>query len=108
VTINPATPLVALEELFEEVDLILLMSVNPGFGNQKFIPGAIKRIKRLAEIKRTHDYQFEIEVDGGINAQTIASVCEAGADVLVAGSAIFKSPAGIPAAMQALRTASGK
>ena len=107
-TINPATPLTALEELFHEVDLILLMSVNPGFGNQKFIPNALKRIERLAKIKRTHGYQFEIEVDGGINTKTIASVCRAGADVLVAGSAIFNSPAGIPAAMEALKTAAGK
>jgi len=107
-TINPATPLTALEELFHEVDLILLMSVNPGFGNQKFIPNALKRIERLAKIKRTHGYQFEIEADGGINTKTIASACRAGADVLVAVSAIFNSPAGIPAAMEALKTAAGK
>ncbi|MCK5740182.1 ribulose-phosphate 3-epimerase, partial [bacterium] len=108
VTINPATPLVVLEELFQEVDLILVMSVNPGFGNQKFIPGALKRIERLAEIKRKNGYHFEIEVDGGINTKTIASVCQAGADVLVAGSAIFNSPEGIPTAMKTLKTAAGK
>jgi ribulose-phosphate 3-epimerase len=105
VTINPATPLNTLEEILEYVDLVLLMTVNPGFGNQQFIPSMLSKIQRLTALRRERALHFEIEVDGGINAGTIQSVRQAGADVLVAGAAIFSAPEGIAAAMQKLSTA---
>lgn len=102
VTINPATPLNRLEEILEYVDLVLLMTVNPGFGNQEFIPTMIKKIERLADIKRNNRLNFEIEVDGGVNEKTIQSIMKAGAEVLVAGAAVFSAPEGIRAAMDKL------
>jgi len=105
VTINPATPLSSLEEILEYVDLVLLMTVNPGFGNQQFIPSMLSKIERLAAWRRERGWHFEIEVDGGINAKTIYSIRQAGADVLVAGAAVFSAPEGIAAAMQKLSVA---
>lgn len=102
VTINPATPLNRLEEILEYVDLVLLMTVNPGFGNQELIPTMIKKIERLAEVKRKNRLNFEIEVDGGVNEKTIQSIIKAGAEVLVAGAAVFSAPEGIQAAMDKL------
>jgi ribulose-phosphate 3-epimerase len=102
VTINPATPLNRLEEILEYVDLVLLMTVNPGFGNQEFIPTMGKKIERLAAIKVKNRLNFEIEVDGGVNEKTIQSIINAGAEVLVAGAAIFSAPDGIQAAMDKL------
>ncbi len=102
VTINPATPLNRLEEILEYVDLVLLMTVNPGFGNQEFIPTMIKKIQHLAEIKKKNRLNFEIEVDGGVNEKTIQSIIKAGAEVLVAGAAVFSAPEGIQAAMNKL------
>jgi ribulose-phosphate 3-epimerase len=90
VALNPATPLSVLDHILEDVDLVLLMTVNPGFGGQSFIPNALPKIralrKRLQEIGRNG---VHIEVDGGINAETAPLVREAGADVLVAGNAVF-------------------
>lgn len=91
VTINPATPLSVLEYVLAEVDLVLIMSVNPGFGGQAFIPAMLDKIRQLDHIRQECQYGFEIEVDGGINDQTIQAVVDAGADVIVAGSAIFNS-----------------
>lgn len=105
VTINPATPLNTLEEILEYVDLVLLMTVNPGFGNQKFIPSMISKIQRLAEMRRKMGLNFEIEVDGGINVSTIKSVREAGADVFVAGAAVFGASEGVASTMQKLSSA---
>ena len=87
VALNPATPLSCLEYLLDEVDLILLMSVNPGFGGQKFIPSTLAKLRQLKEMVGTR--QIEIEVDGGINSDTAPLVLEAGATVLVAGTAVF-------------------
>jgi ribulose-phosphate 3-epimerase len=91
VVLNPSTPLSTLEYTLEEVDMVLLMSVNPGFGGQKFIPGVIPKIKKLRKIINEAHLSVELEVDGGINLENISLVSQAGADVVVAGSAVFKS-----------------
>jgi ribulose-phosphate 3-epimerase len=91
VALNPSTPLSAIEWILEEVDMVLIMSVNPGFGGQKFIPQALEKIKELKSKIRAENYDLLIEVDGGINEETIRAVAKAGADVFVAGSAIFGS-----------------
>jgi len=91
VALNPATPLSAIESILEDVDLILIMSVNPGFGGQKFIPQALQKVRDLKPMIRAKNPNVVIEVDGGINQETIRPVAEAGADVFVAGSAIFGS-----------------
>ena len=91
VVLNPATPLSTLEEILPEVDMALLMSVNPGFGGQKFISSSVDKIRRLKKIILKRSLQVLIEIDGGINAKTASEVINAGADVLVAGSAVFGS-----------------
>lgn len=91
VSLNPATPLSSIEWIMEDVDLVLIMSVNPGFGGQVFIPQALQKIRDLKPMIRAKNPNVLIEVDGGINQETIRSVAEAGADVFVAGSAIFGS-----------------
>lgn len=88
VSLNPATPESVLEYVLDKVDLILVMSVNPGFGGQSFIPSQLDKIRRVR--KMIGDRPIELEVDGGVNAGTIGDVVAAGADVLVAGSAVFK------------------
>lgn len=102
VTLNPATPLSHLEPILAQVDLVLVMSVEPGFGGQKFIPAALDRIAQLAEWRRQRGYSYLIQVDGGIDQQLAGSVIQAGVDVLVAGYAVFKQP-DIAAAIQRLR-----
>ena len=87
VSLNPGTPESAVEHVLDKVDLILVMSVNPGFGGQSFIPSQLKKIERLREM--IGDRPIELEVDGGINAETAADVIAAGAKVLVAGNAVF-------------------
>ncbi len=91
VTLNPSSPVSLLEDILPDVDMVLLMSVNPGFGGQKFIPGTIDKIKRLRKMIDDRGLDTHIEIDGGINAQTGAQCVEAGADVLVAGSYVFAS-----------------
>lgn len=85
VSINPATPIESIQYVLDDVDMVLVMSVNPGFGGQKFIPGALEKIRKLREMKP----DLDIEVDGGINDETARQCVEAGANVLVAGSYIF-------------------
>ena len=92
VVINPATPVNAVEEVLADVEMVLVMSVNPGFGGQSFIPGAVGKIRRIREMSDARGLSVQIEVDGGINAHTARQVVEAGADVLVAGSAVFGAP----------------
>lgn len=92
VAVNPATPLSHLEFVLPEIDLALVMSVNPGFGGQEFITMAVEKIRRLRLMVSQQAPQVQIQVDGGINAQTGRMCVEAGADILVAGSYIFKSP----------------
>ena len=91
VALNPATPLSACEWVIEDCDMILLMSVNPGFGGQKFIPCLPEKIRKLREMIRARNPECLIEIDGGVNPETAALCREAGADVLVAGSAVFKA-----------------
>ena len=91
VALNPATPVSALEVILEDVDMVLVMSVNPGFGGQAFIPQALQKIKDLKPMIASKNPNVLVEVDGGINHKTIQSVAKAGADVFVAGSAIFGS-----------------
>jgi ribulose-phosphate 3-epimerase len=92
VSINPATPLSLIENALGLVDMLLIMSVNPGFGGQKFIPYTLHKIRQARRIIEEQKYQCVIEVDGGINTTTMGDVIKAGAEVLVAGSAIFHSP----------------
>ncbi len=89
VVLNPASSLALCEEVLEDCDLILLMSVNPGFGGQKFIPQVLRKIEALNALKKDRDLTFEIEVDGGVNDKTAPLCRQAGATVLVAGSAVF-------------------
>ena len=89
VPINPATPVSTLQCMLPVVDLVLIMSVNPGFGGQKFIPGALEKVRELAEIKRSENLDFVIEIDGGITLDNIKEVMEAGVEMAVAGSAVF-------------------
>jgi len=89
VAVNPATPLSSLQYILEELDLVLLMTVNPGFGGQRFIPAVVPKIRELAREKERRGLTFKIQVDGGINRETAPIVVDAGADVLVAGSALF-------------------
>ena len=90
VVINPATPIHVLEEVLPLVHHVLVMSVNPGFGGQTFIQSSLKKIESLATIKESHRLPFRIEVDGGVHHDTVASVVAAGAEILVAGSAVFE------------------
>ena len=89
VAINPATPVSTLSCILEDVDLVLVMSVNPGFGGQKFIPAALDKVRELAELKRERNLSFAIEIDGGITLDNAKAVMEAGVEIAVAGSAVF-------------------
>jgi ribulose-phosphate 3-epimerase len=89
VVINPATPVDALAEVLEVVDYVLVMSVNPGFGAQKFIPSTLHKMRALAEIRSHRNLTYRIEVDGGVGHDTVADVVHAGAEILVAGNAVF-------------------
>jgi len=89
IAICPATPVEFLKEILPFVDLVLVMTVNPGFGGQELIPSCIKKIKTLKELREKYKYSYKISVDGGINSRTISSVVEAGSDVIVSGSAFF-------------------
>ncbi|SFA74806.1 MULTISPECIES: ribulose-phosphate 3-epimerase [unclassified Bacillus (in: firmicutes)] len=89
VVLNPATPVDSIQHIISDVDLVLLMSVNPGFGGQKFIPEVLKKIRAVKEMIDERNLDVEIEIDGGVNAETARLCVEAGATVLVAGSAIY-------------------
>jgi len=91
VSLNPSTPPEAIEYVLDDVDLVLVMSVNPGFGGQRFIPSSVKKVRRVRELLAGRD--VHVQVDGGVNPETAAAVFEAGADVLVAGSAVFRGGA---------------
>lgn len=92
VTLNPHTPVCLLEDIIQEVDMVLLMSVNPGYGGQKFIEHSVAKTKQLREIIDRKGLDTLIEIDGGVNLETGKRLIEAGADVLVAGSFVFKAP----------------
>ena len=89
VALNPSTPIVMLDEILPFIDMVLVMSVNPGFAGQAFIPYTAQKIARLCHIKKDNKLDFSIQVDGGVNTETLPTVLEAGADNIVAGSAIF-------------------
>ncbi len=105
VSLNPATPLSAVDEFIHHVDLVLIMSVNPGFGGQSFIPETLPRIANMRKIIDSRKPGVELEVDGGINADNAPDIVEAGADVLVAGNSVFGAEDGISQALQRLREA---
>lgn len=106
VALNPATPLSAIEEVLDGIDLLLIMSVNPGFGGQAFVSGAVDKVARArALIGSSRPGEVELEVDGGVDADTAPSLVEAGATVLVAGTAVFGHPGGAAAGVEALRSA---
>ncbi|MBM6863955.1 ribulose-phosphate 3-epimerase [Bacteroides caecigallinarum] len=92
VTLNPATPVSVLSDIISDLDMVLLMSVNPGFGGQKFIPNTLNKVRKLKEMIQEAGSDTLIEVDGGVNLETGKQLIEAGVDVLVAGSAVFKAP----------------
>ena len=105
VVINPATPVETLSEVLDLADYIMVMSVNPGFGAQKFIPETVHKIRRLADLRTHHRSSYRIEVDGGIDLSTVAEVVRAGAEILVAGNAIFGKGDPKVNAQQILKTA---
>ena len=91
VSLNPATSIITLENILEDIDLVLVMSVNPGFGGQKFISSALDKIEELASVREELGLNFQIEVDGGVNLTNAQSLVDAGCDILVAGSAVFSA-----------------
>lgn len=91
VSLNPATPVSTIENMLGEVDMVLIMSVNPGFGGQSFIPYSIDKIEELSALRKKKGLNFLIEVDGGVNLDNAKELLNAGADILVAGSAVFKA-----------------
>jgi ribulose-phosphate 3-epimerase len=98
--INPATPVVMLTDVLDKVDTVLVMSVNPGFGGQKFIPNAIEKIRQLNQWRSRYNASFRIEVDGGVDFENTAELAHAGANTLVAGTSIFHTPDPASAARQ--------
>jgi len=105
VAINPATPLAVLQEILNDIDLVLCMTVDPGFGGQEFIGGMLPKIERLRAMIAQHGARCDLEVDGGISATTAPQVVRAGANVLVAGSAIYGDTEGVAAGIARLRAA---
>ena len=92
VVLNPATPVSTLDEVLEFVDFVLVMSVNPGFGGQRFLPRSLEKIRQLAERRERFGYGFKIEIDGGVVLENVAEIARAGAEWLVAGSSVFGAP----------------
>lgn len=105
VAVNPATPVESLREIVADLDLVLIMTVNPGFGGQAFIPGSVDKVRRTVALISEVGSRAQIQVDGGITQRTIGSASGAGAKVHVAGSAVFRHPQGVRAGMAALRSA---
>jgi len=91
VALNPGSPICLLDEVLEEADMILIMSVNPGFGGQSLIPSTLKKIQKLAALRKQEGYKWTLEIDGGVNLKTISDVSASGVDIMVAGSAVFGS-----------------
>jgi ribulose-phosphate 3-epimerase len=105
VALNPATPIGSLEEILPDLDLVLIMTVNPGFGGQKFIPGTLEKARRMKEMIVATGSEAVLEVDGGVGAANAAELRDAGVDVVVAGSSVFRHDGGAAAGVQALRAA---
>jgi len=110
VALNPATPVEAIGEVLDSIDLLLIMSVNPGFSGQSFISTSVEKVRRASHLLASAGVQdrIELQVDGGIDLATASAVVEAGATVLVAGSALFSAPGGIADALPALREAAAR
>ena len=102
VALNPATPAMVLDQVIEQVDLILVMTVNPGFGGQTFIPHTLRKIRLVQQMLSERNPACEIEIDGGVEVETIGAAYEAGARVFVAGTSVFRHPAGPAAGVRAL------
>ena len=92
VVINPATPVHTLDDVLERVDFILVMSVNPGFGGQKFLPHTLDKIRWLDQARRERGLEYRIEIDGGVRLDNLARIVQAGCDIVVAGSSVFGTP----------------
>ncbi len=107
VAINPGTPAIQISEVLGNVELVLVMTVNPGFGGQEFIPETLPKIRQVRNALRQRGHRCEVEVDGGIYEDTARQVVEAGANVLVAGSAVYDAPDGVAAAIQRLLASGG-
>lgn len=105
ITLNPATPLVMIEEVLPLVGLVLVMSINPGFGGQSYLPRSTERIARLAEMRAARGLDFIIEVDGGVNTRTIKGAADAGCDLMVAGTAVYNAKASVAENIAALTSA---
>ena len=103
IVLNPHTPPSAIEYLLQDLDMVLLMSVNPGFGGQKFIPSVIQKAKELKKLIEQHNPKCLIEVDGGVNDKNVKELADAGVDVVVAGSFVYKHPEGIEKAITSLK-----
>ena len=103
VVLNPHTPIESIEYLLEDLHMVLLMSVNPGFGGQKFIPSVVERASRLKELINRRNPNCLIEVDGGVNDKNVTLLKEAGVDIVVAGSYVFKHPEGVKTAIESLK-----
>lgn len=91
VALNPGSPVCLLDEVLDEADMILIMSVNPGFGGQSLIPSTLRKIRKLADLREKEGYKWTLEIDGGVNLNTISDVSASGVDIFVAGSAVFKA-----------------
>jgi ribulose-phosphate 3-epimerase len=105
VAICPATPLVAVEEICADLDLLLVMTINPGFGGQELIPATIDKVARARRLLDRHDSPAELEVDGGVKAYNVGDLVRAGADTLVVGTGVFRAPDGIAAGVAEIRRA---
>ena len=92
VVLNPATPVATLSEVLPVVDFVLVMSVNPGFGGQKFIPGSLEKLRQLKELRSRYNHTYRIEVDGGVDLDNVADAVRAGAEIIVAGTSVFRTP----------------
>jgi len=92
VVLNPATPVATLSEVLPVVDFVLVMSVNPGFGGQKFIPGSLDKLRQLKELRSRYNHTYRIEVDGGVDLDNVADAVRAGAEIIVAGTSVFHTP----------------
>ena len=107
VALNPATPASVLDQIIEQIDLVLVMTVNPGFGGQTFIPHTLRKIRQVRQMVDARNSACEIEIDGGVEVETIGAAYEAGARVFVAGTSVFRHPAGAAAGVRALIDAVG-
>jgi ribulose-phosphate 3-epimerase len=105
VALNPATPLSVLDEILPELDYVLVMSVNPGFSGQRFIPGSLDKVRRLRALIESRALPARVEVDGGVDASNVAALVQAGADILVAGNAVYGQPDPEAAARQLVQAA---